>query len=351
MRKILIYICAIFTFTHSAFASPDIYSQNISVDVSDKSAALAQEKAMTYAQRQAFIDVLNKITTSKNVESLSSMEDTQIVNFIKAVSVIWEKRSEVRYIANLKISIKEDLLKEYLQSKNIDFSEPQSTKILVIPVFREFKTDQPLLWQSANTWRKAWESSPVGNGPIKIYSIPVNGDNYLALSVQQALSLNKQAMSKLAKINKISTIYVADATYNGIEGLHINLSSYANGKENDSVDLSVDGDRNADLFNKAINVVKKHIEDKIKEQNISESKQKNQIMAIFNYSSVKQLKDMENTLQNIGYIKKYQIISLNKDQAMIEIDFIGSIGKLNHILNNQRYLIKTINDNYALEKF
>ena len=75
------------------------YNAEITVDVTAENASVAREKAMTEANRQAYTAVAKRVTTADGVRRLNELNDAQILNFIKEVSIISEKASNVRYIA------------------------------------------------------------------------------------------------------------------------------------------------------------------------------------------------------------------------------------------------------------
>ena len=123
-----------------------LYDAEISVDVTSENASVAREKAMSEANRQALMLVAGRLTTKEGASVLNHLNDNQVLNFIKEVTVESEKVSDVRYLAQLKISINGDILKAYLSEKNAPFAMVEETSVIIIPTFREFITDSPLLW-------------------------------------------------------------------------------------------------------------------------------------------------------------------------------------------------------------
>lgn len=94
-----------------------LYDAEISVDVTSENASVAREKAMSEANRQALMLVAGRLTTKEGASVLNHLNDNQVLNFIKEVTVESEKVSDVRYLAQLKISINGDILKAYLSEK------------------------------------------------------------------------------------------------------------------------------------------------------------------------------------------------------------------------------------------
>ena len=114
-------------FSASAAGAGDMtYNAEITVDVTAENASVAREKAMTEANRQAYTAVAKRVTTADGVRRLNELNDAQILNFIKEVSIISEKASNVRYIATLNVAVNEHILKTYMQENDILLSSAPS---------------------------------------------------------------------------------------------------------------------------------------------------------------------------------------------------------------------------------
>ena len=143
--SLLALFLSLFAFSAQAQTSP--YSVEVKVDVTDVNAAQAREKAMRSAYRQAFETVLKKLVSAQDAAMLSAMTDDQMVNFIQEVGIVSEKASDVRYIATLQVTINKAVLNAYLREKEIQTAVADKSKIVIIPIYREFEADRPLLAQ------------------------------------------------------------------------------------------------------------------------------------------------------------------------------------------------------------
>lgn len=344
----LLFVSASLIGVACANSNAEVYSSVVSVDVTDVSSAAAREKAMNEANRKAFVSVVGKVATSSAVAKVSSLSDAQIINFVKEVSIVSEKASDVRYIADLQITLNGSLLRTYLKEQGIQFVETSTSTVLIVPVFREFKSDIPLLWESQNLWKKAWDENK-NTGLVKIISIPTSGDNYAAIDAAKALSLNPSAMEQIARNNNTKDIFVADAVYDGIDGLNISLSSYQNGNVVFET-IKVPGVRDEALFKDAIAKVSSRIEDKIKSQNIIENSQKSEITVLYEMNSMREWIATEKQLKGIGYIKSISIDAMGTGKVQFKISFVGTQEKLLHALRSKFYNLKKQGDFYILER-
>lgn len=334
-------------FASSAQATNSTYASEVSVDITATNASAAREIAMNQAHRKAYITVAKRVTTSEGVNQLNQLNDAQILNFIKEVSVVSEKSSDVRYIATLNVTINEHILKTYMQENNIPFTIGTVANILIIPTFREFKTDAPLLWEAGNSWRKAWEQTPRAIGSVKFYGIPANGSNYAAIDAEKALRLDGISLDKIAFINNTKDIYVADAVYNGIEGLNVTLYSYQRGTEET---ISIPGDRSELLFSDAINQVTDYLYGKINKQSVVDQQQKSEITVLYSYAYLKDWLALEKHLKEIGYINGITTDAVGSGKVQFKISYIGNFDKLQEALRSKYYNLKSQGNFYIIEK-
>ena len=302
---------------------------------------------MTEANRQADTAVAKRVTTADGVRRLNELNDAQILNFIKEVSIISEKASNVRYIATLNVAVNEHILKTYMQENDIPFVIGSVANVLIIPTFREFKTDAPMLWEADNLWRKAWEQNPRAIGSARFFSIPANGSNYAALDAEKALRMDGMALDKIAFINNTKDIYVADAVYNGIEGLNVTLYSYRDGREES---VSVPGDRSPQLFIDAINQISDHIYNQIKKQNVVDRQNKSEITVLYSYAYLRDWLILEKQLKEIGYVNGISTAAVGSGKVQFKITYIGGFDKLLEALRSKYYNLKSAGDFYIIEK-
>lgn len=118
MKYCSAWLCLFLLVAFSAHAYED-YSSIVNVDVTDVNAAAAKEKAMLDANRRALNEVTPKLANQDGVELIKSLSNEQVAYFIKDTTVLEEKSSDVRYIASLKITIQDGILRQYLEEKGV----------------------------------------------------------------------------------------------------------------------------------------------------------------------------------------------------------------------------------------
>lgn len=349
MRKLffgLFLMVAAFSTVGNALAAPGSYTAEVKIDITADSAAAARDKGMKEAYRSAFMAIASRSTNEEGLERLAKLTDDQLINFIKEATVVSEKASDVRYMATLKISINNDLLKTFMQEQNISYVVTSSSNILVIPVFREYPSSSPLLWEQENLWRRAWENNVVTTSPNTYVSIPADGTNTAALDAQKALSLDGMALDQVARHMGTSNIFILDAVYNGIEGLKVTIIPYNGGTPQT---VSISGDRSPKLFVQAQPEIVKQIDSTIRRQKISMSNHPSDIMVLFDYNRLSDWIKTEKKIKEVNLVNNVSTIAMGKGKVQFSLSYIGSLEDLTAALRGKSLTLHNYENFYTLE--
>ncbi len=313
---------------YSASASADErFTVEIKVDVTDVDAAKAREKAMNSATRAAITAVARRISTSEGADKISAMTDAQLINFIKETSVLNEKNSDIRYMADLKIVVNEELLKTYMHEREIPLMLQTDTAVLVIPVFREFAEDAPLLWEVDNPWKQAWENTP-SSSAVKFISIQNSAGNMDILTAEQATEFDSHALKKIMQINGMADVYVLDSSYDGVEGLNIAISSLSGYKD----EIKVAGAKSSGdaLFKQAVNQVRRHLEQHILTNQTSIQQQTADLTILYPFENLGQWITAEQKIKGLSHVSSMQVQAMAPKKAQFKISYTGNLDTLIH---------------------
>jgi len=350
LKKLLVitaFYIGICSMPPSAQAADERFAVDVNVDVTDNNASLARERAMNEANRAAIVEVAKRITTAEGAIRLGAMTDEQLINFIKEVSVNSEKSSNIRYIASLRVVLNENMLRQYMEERQIPLLADNDNRILVIPVFREYENDKPLLWEAGNLWRLAWENSPHNNS-IKFIPLAASGTNYMLIDANKAVAADGEALNKLMIVNGADDVYVLDAVYDGIDGLIIQATSYKGNRQT----IKVAGDRSSgiELFKNAVDDVKAQLEQQYHQQNLQENNKENTQTVLFNFNTLSEWIRTEQLLRKLPGVQNIETQAMGTNKIQFNLIFNGSFDKLLYALREKSYTL-TDNGNYAvLEK-
>ena len=330
-------ICISLFLSGNSFASNEKYMVEIKVDVSDENASIAREKALNSATRAAVNAIAKRISTSDGAKKIAAMTDAQIINFIKETSVISEKNSDVRYIADLKIIVNEELLKEYMKEREIPIISKNYETILVIPVFKEFTDDSPILWEAENLWKQAWDNT-TNSSAIKFLSISDNPIYQSMIDAKQAFDFDYIAIENIASKAKTNHVYVLIASYNGIEGLKVIGKSLSGNK----FEINVNGAKSSgiELFNQAVLQTKSQIESELLSNTQENQIAQNEITVLYHFPTLKYWISAEQKIKNINTISNIHVQAMTPGKTQFKITYTGDLNSLKNQFKNLGYKLE-----------
>ena len=323
------------------FASDDRFTVEIKVDVSDQNASIAREKALDSATRAAVTAVAKRISTAEGASKIANMTNAQLLNFIKETSVISERNSDVRYMADLRIIINEELLKQYMSERDIPLVTQTETSVVIIPIFREFSDDVPMLWETDNPWKQAWETSTI-NSAIKFITIQNSAGNMAAINAQDAAATNIASLEKIMSLSGANDVYVLDASYDGVEGINVIVTSLSG--ERFEVNIAGAKSSGNELFDKAVYETRNEIENRILTSNISQAAEETELTVLYPFASLGQWITAEQKIKSIKEITDFQVQAMTPGKAQFKISYTGSLENITRLIKLQGYSLKNGGD-------
>lgn len=317
-------------------AADSRFAVEVKIDVTDVNASRAREKAMVEANRAAFKELAKRITTDSGFSQLANLSDTQLVNFVKEVSILSEKVSDVRYVAELRIGVNEGLLKQYMQEKGIPLLVQTSSKIVVVPVFRSTANAVPQLWEEGNPWRNIWNNS--------IDSTLVNAEGNGLVDATQALQADGVALEKIMRLNNADDAYVLDAVLEN-EGLNVQATSYSGDN------FAVYVPKSNDVFNDAMRQVTAKIGKRLQQQSVAESTQVEEVMVLYDFKGLGQWVRTERELRAMPLIKDIVVQAMGTDKVQFKMQYAGTAERLLSNLQNRHYNLIDQGNFFLMEKF
>lgn len=343
MKKVFLLILVsgfCFFISGKALADSALYTANVSVDVTAENSAIARDKAMKEANRQALLSIAESITTPDGVQKFSDLNDAQILNFIKETSVVDEKTSPTRYLANLTVLINEDLVRAYMNEQEIPVVINETKSAIVIPVYKKTIGMEPELWEETNEWLKAWENKIVKKGLVSLRSISRNLEPYI--TAEQALQLDGISFEQISRQAGNDEIYVLEATTDATgNALNVTVTSYKDGK----LDTVL-----AENFDDAISKSAGIINNSLKKESITQSYEKSEIIVMFSYDKLSEWVETQKTLKSISSINKINVDALGSGKVQFKMDITVTIQDLLKNLNLHNLSLEEYSGFYVLKK-
>lgn len=307
----------------------DPYSATVKVDATADNAAAARTLARHDGQQRALMEVIEHLTDSTDESKLPKLDDKAITDMVDSFEVANEKMSSVRYLADYTFHFRKAKVRQLLRNAGIAISSSPGKPVVVVPVFRD--GDKSVLWDDPNPWREAWAQLPAASGPTRL-SVPLGGlGDVSAIDADQARSGDSQALTAIAQGNDADEALVAAATAqrqgDKLTGLDVSLKRYRLGQLINSQTTSITanpGESEADFMNRAAAAVVADIEHGIPPNSNKEAT----LDAIVPIASLGDWVAMQQRLAAVPEIHKVDLLSLSRQQAKIEIKYVGSPDQL-----------------------
>ena len=307
----------------------DPYTATVKVDATADNAAAARTLARHDGQQRALMEVIEHLTGSTDQPKLPKLDDKAIRGMVDSFEVADEKMSAVRYLANYTFHFRAAKVRQLLRSADIAFSSSPGKPVVVVPVFRD--GDKSVLWDDPNPWREAWAQLPATSGPTRL-SVPLGGlADVSAIDATQARSGDAEALTAVAQGNDADEALVAAATAqrqgDKFSGLDVSLKRYRLGQLTNSQATSITinpGESESDFMNRAVAAVAADIEHGVPPSSNKEAS----LDAIVPITSLGDWVAMQQRLAAVPGIHKVDLLSLSRQQAKIEIKYVGSPDQL-----------------------
>lgn len=339
MKKVFFGVVFGLLFCSLANAAP-VYEADVSVDVTAKSVVEAKKTAMAQAQRDGLNEVLLSISTDESVNKINELTDKQLEHFISGVTVLMEKSSDVRYIADLRISVNEDILKAYMEENDMPLVIGEQQDVLVIPLLE--KEDGTLdLWSDENVWRQAWlEKKNRKKGNLNLVTIDKNLGNIAAVKTHRVFDMAEGEYEELADFNKVFGVYVLK--YSPKEG-KVYLKDFPK-KGTETID--VNGLTPLKAIEKVIPYFKDVKKDVVAKQDFDVYEE--QLEVIYAYNKLTEWTSLKHILENHPQVRDVTVVSMANGKVHFNFKFSGIKEKLQANLEVQGYQLRKSGDYYAI---
>ncbi len=310
----------------------------VSVDVTDKTALLAREKAMAQGQIQAWKALLNRLTLSQEAIILSDLSVEMLDNLVQGYEVLRERTSSVRYLADLAVTFNSEKVRRLFSRSGVSFTVTRSRPVLIIPIF--YTEGAKVLWDHNNPWRDAWQNLPARDGLLPL--IVPNGDlaDIRDLTAVQAGRGDRRSLDLVAERYGARDVVVASASLmfdvrDNLPVLEIAMAYYSDYKVEEAVVDSVKGAEKDDLtqlLDLGVSRVVETLSNDWKRSNLVVPGVETRISAIVPIKDFRSWLSMQNRLKQIGIVRQIGLRNLSKKRAFLDLWVQGDVSQLRNAL-------------------
>ncbi len=328
----------VFLYCTPAWSLPS-FEADVSVDITDKTVVDAKKKAMSKAMRDGLKEVVLGISTDESVVEINKLKDNQLEHFISGIMVLMEKTSDVRYIADLRVSVNGDILKAYLEENNLPIVIGEEKEVLVIPLFED-KQGKLDVWGDDNIWRQAflnYHNLHRGNNNFQL--IDKNLGNINMVKADRVYNMTDGECAALLDFNRVDALCVFKYSLKEEKVFVKNCSTHEvneallNGKSpREVIDVALDLFKGVKTINSGRTSVAAF----------------GQIEAIYHYNRLVDWMSLKQILEKNRVVQDIKIISMANGKVHFNFQYGGVIEKLQGTLSANGYKMRNEGEYYVI---
>ncbi len=340
-RRVAFVLCVLGGFgAIPAFAAGvDIYEvQGVNVDVSAETAAKAREKALADGERDAFNQLLRRLTLAGDRDRLPNLDKDEITSYVRDFAVSNEKTSAGRYLASLTVRFKRESVRKLLTDFNLPFAETLSMPVLILPVFQS--GGSMALWDDPNPWRNAWAELGGRYGLVPMLQPFGDLADVGAISPAQAVQGDRPRLKGIAERYRVRDVVVVyglqrlDPTSQR-QSLEVYITRYGNDPDPQTETYPLnqaEGENESALLSRAVNRIADAIEDAWKQQNILDLSHPNVAAVAVPVTGLKDWIAVQKRLKDVPLIRRTEMVLLSLDEIRVNIHYVGNTSQLSNAL-------------------
>jgi Uncharacterized protein conserved in bacteria (DUF2066) len=191
--------------------------QGVAVDVTEKDAAAAKDKALIDVQMKAIVMLAEKLGNPEMAAEFAKLEPKAVMRLLKSLSIEQESTAPGRYIGTFTVRFQPAKIKSLFANYGVQVSSEQASPILLIPVW---KTPSGLVLWEDNTWLKAWRDLKLEQDVVPIIIPLGDSEDTTTLSPDDVAKLDPVKLEALRRRYDVKTMLVATAEPVEGNGIH-----------------------------------------------------------------------------------------------------------------------------------
>lgn len=145
--------------------------EGVEVDVTDKNAVKAREKAIDEAQVKAYKMLAERILGPEELKTFQAPDANTVSLLVQDIEVMNEQLSRVRYKGTFTVRFRPNAMKSRMAQQGRGYTEVTRKPTLVLPFFHS--VGQQVLWGQTNPWMNAWRMIPTDRSMMQPTVLPV----------------------------------------------------------------------------------------------------------------------------------------------------------------------------------
>jgi hypothetical protein len=323
---------------------PDPYTATVTVDATADSVAKARDMARLDGARRALAAVIEKLAGGSDKAKPLKLGDNEITDMVASFEVANEKMSAVRYTADYTYHFKRNDVTKAMQNAGIAMAAgpaggsanpsqaAPAKSVVVLPIYQDGGGDA-LLWDDPNPWRDAWSSrSPTPGGTTML--VPLGDVSDLsAIDADKARTGDATALAAIAKKEGVDDVLVMVAAQRAgtKPGLDVTVKRYHLGQFVDVHAESIDGNpgaSDADLLRRGADTIAADIDSGWKNAKAPPAGPLATLTVTAPITGLDDWLKLRDQLTALPSVRKIDVKSLSRQEATIDIQYVGGMDQL-----------------------
>jgi hypothetical protein len=336
----------------------------IPVDITDKSAVAAKNKALAEAEQRALDKVLSRVVPFSAQAQLPPLPLQTAEALVNGLSIRKEQYSTTRYIATLDIILSEQGVKQLLAHYGIPTNDARAPMISVVPVVLE---GDKVKAGGNDAWRQAWLDVDVSHGltpanvlrprpdlsagtvravlagdPSAYASLQGEyGSAPLVLAVGEAVG-DGQFITRLAGADSVGRI-----NYGRVDQIEAGTAGAA-ARDAAALAYAIIENRWKVMQSSGGSVQPARYQEGAPAAGAPQGEPPRNVIAMVPFSGLKEWQDIRARLSQIPGIQALEVNSLSPRMASITFDYAGSLGLLQKVLSDYGFAFENREESLVL---
>jgi Uncharacterized protein conserved in bacteria (DUF2066) len=359
----LVALVAVAGVVRAADESPYTVAK-IAVDVTDKSAVAAKNKALAEAEERALVTVLSRVVPFRALAQLPALPPQTAEALVNGLSIRKEQYSTTRYIATLDIILNEQGVKQLLAAYGIPANDARAPMVSVLPVVLE---GDKVKAGGSGAWAQAWLDVDVTHGltPANVLRprpdleagtvrAVLAGDTSayaslqgeygsapLVLAVGEAVG-NGQFITRLAGADSVGRINYGRADRIGAQAAKAAAGDAA------AFAYAVIENRWKVMQSPGGGVEAVRYEEGVPAAGAPQGEPARSVVAMVPISGLKEWQDIRARLTQVPGIQGLEVNSLSPRMASVAFDYAGSLGLLQKTLGDYGFTFENREEGFVV---
>jgi hypothetical protein len=343
-HKLIILILIVFLKTGNVLSDNNTFNVN-NIEL-EKDGKITNTQLANQAIKEGFKNLIQKILLEEDSKKLSELKFSEIKELVTYYQVSNKKNdnNDLEKI-NYNISFDKDKIHDLFYKKGISYSEIVNKELFLLPILK--KKDQIFIYNQNifyDKWNEVYNTDliefilPIEKIEI-IKNVNLNKNNLLNLDLDNLFAeySGKNLALVLIEVNNSNQtkIYFKTRILGKKVVRNINIKKF---------DLSEDN-----FYKKIITEIKKEIINIVKSQNLIDVSTPSFLNVQLKISKKSNLVELNTRLKKIDLIENIYVKEFNNEFVSLKIKYLGKLNKIIKQLENEKIILKSMNDQWSIE--